>query len=138
MTTHIQKRRVPLLPLLLLVFLSCSVRVASEEEEVEEEEPNKAFLYNSEDALPVIEYLANDEREQQDGPDFIYGPNNGPRLVVSTRSSQRLRQPFFRCISCFRSHDGLVFVLTMVILLSSFSSALKTNTRNSTLPGVHM
>ena len=124
MTTRFRKRPLLLLPLLLLVVLSKCVRVLGEEEEekeVEEKESNN-FLYDSEDALPVMEYHAKDEREQQSGPDFIYAPNNGPRLVVSvyfTKTRNRYHSLFF------------------VFFFSQWSSSLHLP-RNSTLPGVRM
>jgi hypothetical protein len=72
------------LSLLLFVLFTHSVSIFGDEEEEEEEEQNNDFLYDSEDALPVIEYQAKDNGEQQSRPDFLYESNNGPRLVVRT------------------------------------------------------
>jgi hypothetical protein len=51
-----------------------------EEEEEEEEDGDDKFLYNNDDALPVVEYNPEDE-QRASRPDFIFGPDNGPRVV---------------------------------------------------------
>ena len=73
--------------LLRIAFLFVALcRVHAEEKEVsgevdeEEEEKNKDYLYNTDDATPVVEYL-KDEQEDAERPEFIFGKDNGPRVV---------------------------------------------------------
>ena len=72
----------PVLFLLLLAEarLQTTADVKKEEAEEDSEEDTSQFLYDNDDAAPIIEYKT-EEGDQDDNPDFIYGANNGPRVV---------------------------------------------------------
>jgi hypothetical protein len=63
------------LTLVLILILKCAVSG-----EKESENPEDYFLYGREEDKPVIDYRSENEKDPS-RPDFIFGPNTGPRVV---------------------------------------------------------
>ena len=70
--------------LVLLLIGNFQVQAGDHLQEAEEEEDNNDFLYDTDDAVPVEEYDYEAHGKQLDPqrPEFIFGPNQGPRVVL--------------------------------------------------------
>lgn len=80
--TTIYLRLIFVLVLLQSAASQASASASTSKEDEEEDDDVKNYLYSplGEDADPVIEYKPKDG-EDPNHPDFIFGPNNGPRVV---------------------------------------------------------
>jgi thiol-disulfide isomerase/thioredoxin len=70
----------------LLEVLFCSLLLTlapclSEAAEIADKDDEANYLYSGEDASPIIDYHAKMGGEDPDRPDFLFSPNNGPRVV---------------------------------------------------------
>ena len=57
-------------------------KTSKEEDKAESSEEESEYLYEDDDAYPVIDYKSDvEEEEMRMHPDFLFSENNGPRMV---------------------------------------------------------